>query len=81
MQPISERARQIIENFKRNLTSLPVEERAEAVRRATETLTVLHEDAKSLYSTLQDEMSRSRSDGGPSKLDEDGEVENISDYM
>ena len=81
MQPISERARQIIEDFQRSLSSLPVEERAEAVRRATETLTVLNDDARSLYDTLQDEMGRARASGQKSRLEEDGDVENISDYM
>ena len=81
MEPISERARQIIEDFKRSLSSLPVEERAEAVRRATETLTALNDDARTLYDTLQDEMGKTKHTHGKSLLEEDGDVENISDYM
>ncbi|MFA7302248.1 MAG: hypothetical protein WC030_00670 [Candidatus Paceibacterota bacterium] len=81
MQPISERARQIIEDFTRSVSALPIEERAEAVRRATETLTALQDDAKTLYDTLQEEMGRARPAEGASLLEEDGDVENISDYM
>lgn len=79
MQPISERARRLIEEFKKGLAALPMEERSEAARRATETLTALHADARSLFDTLQDEMVRTRGEEKPNSAD-DVDIENVSDY-
>ncbi len=81
MQPISERARRIVDDLKQGLASLPVEERAEVVRRATETLTLLHNDARTLYQTLQASMNKNRTGEQPSQIKENGDVENISDYL